>query len=92
MNSLRASCTSSFPRVTAESTFKDLKIIHWYLNINIMSISSYEGGGLHCHLGIIMTNDEYVDVENGMFPPYPNSGTTATIVAGVTEVHIREAN
>jgi hypothetical protein len=27
-----------------------------------MSVASYEGGGRHGHLGIIMTNEEYFDV------------------------------
>jgi hypothetical protein len=50
---------SSLPKVTGEPTFDDLKVIRrLLLNTNAMSVASYEGGGRHGHLGIIMTNDE----------------------------------
>jgi hypothetical protein len=50
---------SSLPKVTVEPTFKDLNVIRRLLNTNAMCVSSYVGGGLHGHLCIIMTNDEY---------------------------------
>jgi hypothetical protein len=46
----------SLPKVTGEPTIKDIEIIWRLLNTNAMSVSSYEGGGLHGHIGIIMTN------------------------------------
>jgi hypothetical protein len=49
---------SSLPKVIGDPTFEDLKIICRYLNTNVMSVSSYEEGGRHGHLGLIMTNDE----------------------------------
>jgi hypothetical protein len=49
---------SSLPKVTGEPTFEDLKVIRRLLNTNTMSIASYEGGGHHGHLGIIMTKEE----------------------------------
>jgi hypothetical protein len=49
---------SSLPRVTGEPTFEDLKVTQRLLNNNAMSVASYEGGGHHGHLGIIMTNEE----------------------------------
>jgi hypothetical protein len=47
---------SSLPKVTGEPTFEDLNIIRRLLNTKNMSVSSYEGGGQHGHLSIIMTN------------------------------------
>jgi hypothetical protein len=44
---------SSFPKVTGEPTFEDLKVIRRLLNTNDMSVASYEGGGRHEHLGTI---------------------------------------
>jgi hypothetical protein len=52
--------SSSLPKVTGEPTFQDLKVIWRLLNTNAMSVASYEGGVRHGHLGIIMTNEEYV--------------------------------
>jgi hypothetical protein len=53
---------STLPKVTGEPTFEDLKIIHRLLNANAMIVYSYEGGGRHGHLGIIVTNTEYFAV------------------------------
>jgi hypothetical protein len=50
---------SSLPKVTGETTFEDLKVIWRLLKTNAMSVASYEGGGRHGHLGIIMTDQEY---------------------------------
>jgi hypothetical protein len=83
---------SSLPKVTGAPTFEDLKIIRCLLNTSATSVSSYEGGGLHGHLGIIMANDEYFAVTPYMFPAPANPGAMATIVAGMTETHIRETN
>jgi hypothetical protein len=55
-----------------------------------MSVSSYEGGGRHGHLSIIMTNAEYLAVATDVFLPPKNPGPDATIVAGMTGVHIAE--
>jgi hypothetical protein len=51
---------NSIPKDTGKPTFEDVKIIHHYLNTNAMSVSSYEGGGRHGHLGLTMMNDEYM--------------------------------
>jgi hypothetical protein len=64
------------PKVTGEPTFKDLKIIRRYLNINAMSVSLYEGGGRHDHLGLIMTNDEYFALATDVFTAPENPGAT----------------
>jgi hypothetical protein len=48
---------SSLPKVTDKPMFEDLKIIQRLLNTKAMIISSYEGGGLLGHLGLIMMND-----------------------------------
>jgi hypothetical protein len=63
---------SSLSKVTGEPTFEDLKVIQWLLNTNTMSVASYEGGGRHGHLGIIMTNEEYFAIAVDVFP-VPNT-------------------
>jgi hypothetical protein len=83
---------SSLLKVTGEPTFEDLKIIRRLLNTNAMSFSSYEGGGRHGRLGLIMTNDEYFAVATYVFPPPANPGAAATIVTGMTAVQITETN
>jgi hypothetical protein len=59
---------SSLPKVTGEPTFEGLKVIRRLLNTNAMSVESYEGGGCHGHLDIIMTNEEYFAVAVDVFP------------------------
>jgi hypothetical protein len=79
---------SSLPKVTGKPTFEDLKIIWCLLNNNTMRVSSYEGGGLHGHLSIIMMNDEYFMVATDVFPAPANPGFTAAFVAGMTASQI----
>jgi hypothetical protein len=55
-----------------------------------MSVASYEGGGHHGHLGIIMTNEEYFAVAVDVFPVPNNPGPSATVVAGMTAAVIAE--
>jgi hypothetical protein len=74
---------SSLPKVTGEPTFADLKVIRLLLNTNAMSVASYEGGGRHVHLGIIMTNEEYFAVAVDIFPVPNNQGPPAAVVAGI---------
>jgi hypothetical protein len=83
---------SSLPKVTGEVMFDDLNIIQCILNNNAMSVSSYEGGGLHGHLGIVMTNDEYFFVATDVFPAPVNPCTTYSIIVGAMAVHIIETN
>jgi hypothetical protein len=78
----------SLPKVNCKPTLNDLKIIQRLLNTNAMSVSSYEGGGRHSHLGIIMTNEENVSVATDVFPDPENPGAMATIVAGMMAAHI----
>jgi hypothetical protein len=77
-------------KVTGEPTFEDLKIICLLLNSNTMSVYSYEGEGRHGHISITMTNAEYFAVATHVFLPTENQGPAATIVAGMTGVHIAE--
>jgi hypothetical protein len=81
---------SSLPKVTGEPTFEDLKVIRRLLNTNDMSVASYEGGGRHGHLGIIMTNEEYLDIGVDVFPVPNNPGPSAAVVAGMTAALIAE--
>jgi hypothetical protein len=80
----------SLPKVTGEPTFEDLKVFWRLLNTNTMSVASYEGGGHHGHLEIIMTNEEYFAVAVDVFPVPNNPGPSAAIVAGMTAAVIVE--
>jgi hypothetical protein len=81
---------SSLPKVTREPTFEDLKVIRRLLNTNTMSVASYEGGGRHGHLGMIMTNEEYFAVAVDAFPVPNNLGPSAAVVADMTAAVIAE--
>jgi hypothetical protein len=81
---------SSLPKVTGEPTFEDLKVIRRLLNKNAMSVASYEGGGRHGHLCIIMTNEEYFAIAVDVFPVPANPGPSAAVVAGMTAAVIAE--
>jgi hypothetical protein len=75
---------SSLPKVTGEPTCEDLKVIRRLLNTNAMSVASYEGGGRHGHLGIIITNEEYFTIAVAVFPVPNNPGPSAAVVTGMT--------
>jgi hypothetical protein len=64
--------------------------MHRLLNANAMLVSSYEGGGRHDHLGLIMTKAEDYAVATDVFLPPKNPGPAATIVVGITGVQIDE--
>jgi hypothetical protein len=81
---------STLPKVTGEHTFEDLKSIRQLLNANTMRVSSYEGGGRHGQLGLIMTNAEHYAVATDVFPPPKNPGLAATIVTGMMGIQIAE--
>jgi hypothetical protein len=55
-----------------------------------MSVASYEGGGRHGHLGIIMTNEEYFAIAFDVFPVPANPGPSAAVVVGMTAAVIAE--
>jgi hypothetical protein len=82
---------SSLPKVTGEPTFEDLKVIWRLLNTNAMSVASYEGGGRHGHLGILMTNEEYFAIAVDVFPVPANPGPSAAAVIDETTRLHREA-
>jgi hypothetical protein len=81
---------SSLPKVTGEPTFEDLKVIRRLLNTHDMSVASYEGGGRHGHLDIIMTNEEYFAIAVDVFP-VPSAavvaGMTAAVISETTRLH-----
>jgi hypothetical protein len=81
---------SSLPKVTGEPTFEDLKVIRRLLNTNAMSVASYEGGGSHRHLGIIMNNEEYFAIAVDVFPVPDNHGPSDAVVAGMMAAVIAE--
>jgi hypothetical protein len=80
----------SLPKVTGKPTFEDLKVIRRLLNTNAMSVASYEGGGRHEHLGIIMTNKEYFAIAVNVFPIPNNHGPSVAVVAGMMAAVIAE--
>jgi hypothetical protein len=49
-----------------------------------MSVASYEGGGRHGHLGIILNNEEYFAIAVDVFTVPANPGPSAAVVAGMT--------
>jgi hypothetical protein len=55
-----------------------------------MSVESYEGGGRHGHLGIIMTNEEYFAIAVDVFSVPNNPGPSATVVVDMTAAVIEE--
>jgi hypothetical protein len=81
---------SSLPKVAGKPTFEDLKVIRRLLNTNAMSVASYEGGGRHGHLCIIMTHEEYFAIAVDVFPVPNNAGPSAAVVAGTTASLIAE--
>jgi hypothetical protein len=68
---------SSLPKVTGEPILEDLKFIQRLLNTYAMSVATYEGGGHHRHLGIIMTNEEYFAIAVDVFPVPNNPAPSA---------------
>jgi hypothetical protein len=79
---------SSLPKVTGEPIFEDLKVIRRLLNNNAMSVASYEGGGRHRDLDIIMTNEEYFAIAVDVFLVPNNPGPSAVVVMGMTSAVI----
>jgi hypothetical protein len=83
---------NSLPKVTGEPALEGLRIIRRYLNTNAMSVSSYEGGGRHGHLGLIMTNDEYFTLAIDVFTAPENTGATPVHLDNATTARIAEAD
>jgi hypothetical protein len=81
---------SSLLKVTGEPTFEDLKVIWRQLNNNAMIVASFEGGGHHGHLGIIMANEEYFAIAVDVFPVPNNPGPSAVVVTGMAAAVIAE--
>jgi hypothetical protein len=81
---------SSLPKVTGEPTFEDLKVIRRLLNTNVMSVSSYVGGGSRRHLGKIMTKEEYFSIAADVFPVPDNPRASAEVVVDMSASVIAE--
>jgi hypothetical protein len=77
-------------KVTGEPTFEDLKVIRRLLNTDTMSVASYEVGGRHGNLGIIITHEEYFTLAVNVFPIPNNPGPSAAVVAGMMAAVITE--
>jgi hypothetical protein len=80
--------STALPCVSAEPTFEDIAIARQHLNQNCMNIQSYDRGGNHRHLGLVMTPVEYImqipGVTGYIRPPKPDA--TVTIPAEATPV------
>jgi hypothetical protein len=81
---------SSLPKVTEEPAYEDLKLIWRLLYTNAMSVASYEGGGHHGRLGMLLTNEEYFAIAVDVFLVPNNPGPSAAVVAGMTTAAISE--
>jgi hypothetical protein len=79
---------TDLPRVSGEPTFEDITIARQHLNQNCMNIQSYDGGGNHGHLGLVMTRVEYIMQIPGVaaYIRPPKSDATAKIPAEATPV------
>jgi hypothetical protein len=79
---------TNLPRVSGEPTFEDIALARKHLNQNCMNIQSYDGGGNHGHIGLVMTRVEYImqipGVADYVRPPKPTA--TATISVDATPV------
>jgi hypothetical protein len=81
---------SSLLKVAGEPIFEYLKVIRRLLNTNAMSVASYECGGRHEHLCIIMTNEEFFTIAVDVFPSAHNPGPSDAVVAGMTAAVLAE--
>jgi hypothetical protein len=78
----------TLPRISGKPTFEDTAIARQHINQNFMNIQSYDGGGNHGHLGLIMTEVEYLMQIPGVagYTSPPNPGATAEIPEAATPV------
>jgi hypothetical protein len=74
--------------ISGESTFEDIIIARQHLNQNCMNIQSYDGGGNRGHLGLVMTEVEYLMQIPGVtgYTRPTNPVTTAEIPDAATPV------
>jgi hypothetical protein len=78
---------TDLPRISGEPTFEDITIARQHLNQNCMNIQSYNGGGNHGHLGLVMKEVEYLIQISGVgYTRPPNPGATAEIPDAATPV------
>jgi hypothetical protein len=83
------------PKIDHEPTFEDIQVTTRLLNAIAISIPSMSGGGVHGHLGIIMTQVEYVTISPSPWvePFNPNAvpiippGTNAVDAAQMARMH-----
>jgi hypothetical protein len=83
------------PKIDNEPTFEDIQITTRLLNAYAISIPSMVGGGAHGHLGIIMSQVEYMAVPASPWvePFNPNAipmippGTNAVDAAQLAHMH-----
>jgi hypothetical protein len=79
---------TALPRISGKPIFEDIAVAHQHLNHNCMNTQSYDGGGKHGHLGLIMTEVEYlmhIPGVAGYIRP-TNPGATAKIPDEATPV------
>jgi hypothetical protein len=74
------------PKIDNEPTYEDIQVTTRLLNENVVSVPSVSGGGAHSHLGIIMTQVEYVAISAAPWIEPFNPGTIPIIPEGTNTV------
>eukprot|EP00957_Ditylum_brightwellii_P167030 12716078-Ditylum_brightwellii.AAC.1 len=64
------------PRISREPTYQQLYEVHCMLMENASSVEATFGGGLHGHLGLVITPARYLQVTGNNFAPPANPGPT----------------
>jgi hypothetical protein len=77
---------TDLPRISGEPISEDITIARQHLNQHCMNIQSYDGGGNHGHLGIVITEVEYLMEIPGVtgYNRPTNPGATAEIPDAAT--------
>ena len=71
--------------IQGEPTFESLRTLHNEIKSNALSVASTLGGGIHGHLGLVLSNAEYDRITNVPYvrPPHPGP----LIIAPGTAAH-----
>jgi hypothetical protein len=83
---------TDLPRISGEPTFEDIAIARQHLNQKCMNIQSYDGGGNHGLLGLVMTPVEYLMQIPGIagYTRPQNPGATVEIPDAATPVEAQK--
>eukprot|EP00957_Ditylum_brightwellii_P031589 2395451-Ditylum_brightwellii.AAC.1 len=62
------------PRIVGKPTYQQLYEVHKLLMENASSIEATFGGGMHGHLGLVLTPARYMQITRHVFNPSVNPG------------------